>query len=161
METEVNMLELIRQLHFERVVAGQAKAELDAIRTTTDEAFALANRDLIADVKGRQETVNLLDQRVRELAVSTYSADPSIGKAPYPGIGIRETTGYDYDNKEALRWATQRGMCLKLDAPAFNDVCKSDANRPGFVLVTKTLTATIASDLAPVLGGAYCNGNRS
>ena len=49
------------------------------------------------------------------------------------GCGIRIRKKYVYEYLDALDWAIERGLCLKLDTSVFDEACKIDKLRPDFV----------------------------
>ena len=58
------------------------------------------------------------------------------------GIGIRENSKIEYDEKEALKWAIEHKLALKLDATKF----KTYAPDLEFVTVSKVPAVTLPTD---------------
>ena len=87
-----------------------------------------------------------LEDEEAELRDRTLKAYTETGnKAPAPGVGIREVTKYAYDQAEALKWAIEHKMALKLDETKFKNHVKADP--PDFVVVSTEPQATIATEL--------------
>jgi len=152
MATEINMLDLIRQLQAARSVYEVVHQEIAVAHEIWEAEFIKKHEGAKGTLNRAYDEMTALDQQIRQLACAAYSADPSIGKSPYPGIGIQEPTTYGYNDADALNWAIEHRQCLALDKKAFGEVCKSDALRPGFVGAAKSVKATIATDLAKALG---------
>ncbi len=86
------------------------------------------------------------EQLLRELTLQAYAETGD--KHPAKGVDIREITTYSYDEAEALKWAIEHKMALKLDETKFKNHVKADP--PDFVTVTQEPQATIATNLGEV-----------
>ena len=83
------------------------------------------------------------EAKLRELTLQAYAETGN--KAPVPGVGIREMTKLEYDEKVAFDWAKAHKMALKLDTKAFEKIAKADT--PDFVKIITEPQATIATQL--------------
>lgn len=106
------------------------------------EAWFKALLDELYDASAR---VVGAEDKLRDLTLQAF-ADTG-NKAPAVGVGIREVTTYSYDNVEALVWAKEHDLCLKLDDTAFKKQVK--VSPLPFVTATTEPQATIAQDLLP------------
>lgn len=130
-----------------------------AIRKQTNremlDAFTAQHVSDFEAEKQLAQQVSNLESLVKSEAVTAYSADPAIGKKPFPGIGIRvaEKRDVQYNIASALGWAKSHDMCLSLDTKAFETICENESTRPDFVVVVvdEVVSATIATDLSKVL----------
>ncbi len=89
-----------------------------------------------ADVAAEETTL-------RELTLQAYQETGN--KTPVEGVGIREMTRLEYDQKEALKWAMSHQVALSLDRKTFEGLAK--ATPLDFVIITKEPQATIATNL--------------
>lgn len=118
------------------------------------------NKDILAElrhtfeqeyeglIEGAKEEALLLAEAeaiARSLTIAAYHADPEHKKAVLPGcLGIREVKDVVYDPKEALAWAKEHGMALRLDEGAYKKVVLMEgSDAPG--VVKTVITATIAT----------------
>jgi len=83
------------------------------------------------------------EAKLRELTLQAYAETGN--KAPIEGVGIREVTKLEYDEKVAFDWAKAHKMALKLDTKAFEKIAKADT--PDFVKIITEPQATIATQL--------------
>ena len=103
-----------------------------------------ANTILLEDAKLASVKVSEAEVLLRELTLEAYAEDPT-NKHPAKGVDIREVTIYSYNGEEALKWAIEHKMALKLDETKFKSHVKADP--PDFVKVTTEPKATIATNL--------------
>lgn len=104
------------------------------------------NRELLEEVFASAQIVNDAEIKLRELTLEAYAQTGN--KAPMKGVGIREVTELEYDNKNAFDWAVEHKMALKLDTSAFEKIAK--ASPLDFVEVSHPPQATIATQLEEV-----------
>ena len=118
-----------------------ANADLDMARTAAQALYATE-----ADQEQIWRTfVTEADTELRAAILAAYQATGNT--KPAPGVGIRETTTYQYDPAAALAWCLEHRVGLQLDTKAFEALCKHPSTRPDFVQVVKTPTATIGAVL--------------
>ena len=101
------------------------------------------NKVILEEAARQKEELAASEVTLREMAVAIYAETGD--KKVAPGIGIREVTKYAYDEAEALKWAIEHKMALKLDETKFKNHVKADP--PDFVIITEEPTATIATEL--------------
>ncbi len=115
-------------------------------RTASYQKWVDANQVLI-DSEGLAKTIcQEAEGRLRELALDTYASTSD--KAVAPGIGIRVRSILSYDGQDALDWAIEHNLALKLDSSTFEKIAKT-SNLP-FVTITEEPQATIATELVKV-----------
>lgn len=137
------MEELLEQIKV--VIAARELAEKQkAIVASLKAAWEATHQTLIGLAASSQEGAEESEDLLRELTLKAYSADPT-NKKPADGVGIRENTKYDYDPNEALKWAIEHKMALKLDETKFKNHVKADP--PDFVTITTEPMATISANL--------------
>ena len=147
------MLEQIRQLE-------QLRRDYDAQRTSNYEILMKAKEQHVAGFQRESELarqVVALETFIKAEAAAAFNSDPTIGKKPFPGVGIRvsDIQTPRYDIPMALAWAKKHDMCLSLDTKAFEALCEQDSTRPDFVVIERDtrIVATIATDLTKALEG--------
>ncbi len=145
--TEIDLTDLLRDLHTKRQLLETASTE----RKTLEERMRVDHQAVYDTEACLKSDVAALENAVRQAALHLYDADPAHKKQICPGVGIRVGTEYVYDRDEAFAWAKDHGLCLSLDAKAFNDLCKAESTRPEFVGVVENRSATITTDLGKVL----------
>ena len=101
--------------------------------------------DGLAQVRGLREEA---ETQLRTLALAEYARTGN--KQPGPGVAIRITTRLEYEQAAALAWANEHSLALQLDRRAFEAIAKTAP--PPFVTTISEPQATIATDLAAVLG---------
>jgi len=139
------MTELKEQIN--AVVEARAKArEANCLRMAEYNKWAEVNQMLIDNEKSTKCDQDLAEIKLREMAVETYLTTQD--KAVAPGVGIRVMSRLDYDAKEAMGWAMEHKLALKLDSSVFEKIAKT-SNLP-FVTIFEELTATIATELVRV-----------
>lgn len=134
--------ELIAQI---KVVAKarQYSKEMADKRAAMYNAFMGENSDFFANVTTAASVVTEAEGILRELTLKAY-ADTG-NKAPAPGVGIREVTKLEYDEKVAFTYAKEHLLFLQLNKTAFEKFAKDE--EPDFVTIIKEPQATIATDL--------------
>ena len=140
-------------------VADELKGQINIVveaREKAEKAIEVRNQ---AKFKWEEENKAILDEAVdavqkveeaetilRHLTVASYLETGN--KNPAPGIGIREMTTLEYEEKVAFDWALEHKMALKLDTSAFEKIAK--ASPLDFVKVFTEPKATIATALKKV-----------
>ena len=108
-----------------------------------------ANQQLFDDEREAKDLCQGAESKLRGLALETYAETKD--KAVAPGVGIRVMTKLGYDGKEAMAWAMEHKLALKLDTSNFEKIAKT-SNLP-FVIITEEPSATIATELLKVKEG--------
>lgn len=109
--------------------------------------FETRNRDVFNALSVAKEECTKAEQTLRDLTLQAYQETGN--KAPAPGVDVRIITKLIYDAGEALEWAKQHVLALKLDTPVFEKIAK--ASKLDFVEMREEPQATIATDLSKVL----------
>ena len=146
LQVEESLPELVARVHRSRLTTARLQREL----TDSRQKWEAENAELIEHAKQAGVSLADVEGNLRLAIVAEYERTGN--KAPADGCGVRVTSRYDYDEKVALSWATDHGLCLKLDTKAFGEVCKTESMRPNFVTVEEVPTATIATDLSKFVG---------
>ena len=144
-------LEEIRQQEGKVHTLRTRKAQVDDVWKTLQETFH-AEHELF--VQEREVTTKALAEREAQLradALELYRADPTIGKTGIPGVTIRDTKAVGWSPAEALAWAIEHKVALKLDEPAYKKLVLADM-APG--TSTNEFTVAVAQDLTPFVGSA-------
>lgn len=83
-----------------------------------------AFEDSIKELKNRINDLEHQAEQTKELLIIEAKREFEISgkKKLYGGIGIRESTKYNYNNVDALDWAKKSGLCLSLDTKAFEKI---------------------------------------
>ena len=136
------MTDIEKQINL--VVVARDKAKLAAEKKTA--AFIEwrdAHLDLLENEDFTKKVCAEAEGALRLSALDIYAETKD--KQVAPGIVIKEFTKYAYNEAEALKWAIEHNMALKLDETKFKSHVKADP--PDFVVVTTEPQATIATEL--------------
>lgn len=128
------------------VEAREKARELKSQRDTLLEEWNKTNQVLFDTLTQAGAEVAEAEAQLRELAITEYTKTGN--KTVAPGVGIRVMTRLSYDGKEAMDWAMEHKLALKLDSSAFEKIAKT-SNLP-FVTISEEPTATIATELVRV-----------
>ena len=101
---------------------------------------------MLGMVAESKQAVTDAEALLRELTLKAYKETGD--KHPAKGVDIREVTTYSYNEDEALKWAIEHKMALKLDKDKFKNHVKADP--PNFVTVSQEPQATISSNLEEI-----------
>lgn len=145
------LAEMVAQLAVLRRMETAAKAQLEKAET----AFRIENAALYRNAERSKEDRAQLEETVRALAITEHLMTGD--KHPAPGISIRITPKWRYEEREALRWAIQHEPdCLSLRKAAFEAICKT---RPlPFVTVENVSVPALDADLAGAVERARREG---
>jgi len=130
-------------------MAGKKKALYDEFQATHCEFFG--------DVATAATVTSEVEDKLGELTLQVYAQTGN--KAPAPRVGIRVKTVLGYLASEAMDWAMEHRLALKLDSSAFEKIAKT-SSLP-FVTISEEPQATIATQLEEAESGTYKRtGNR-
>ena len=147
-ELEQILVELDGAISQYRLTYTQYQSAKTALETARSAAQAL----YATEAEQVQTWGTLVGDMEAELRAAILAAYQATGNTkPAPGVGIRETTTYQYDPAAALAWCLEHRVGLQLDTKAFEALCKHPSTRPDFVQVVKTPTATIGAALKGVI----------
>ena len=136
------MNELQKQIN--AVVEAREKARgANEARVTAYTKWLEKNQHLFDTEKLAMTACDAAESGLRILAVASYIETGE--KAVAPGVGIRVMSRLNYENKDAIEWALEHKLALKLDTSAFEKIAKT-SNLP-FVDITEVPQATIATEL--------------
>ena len=127
-------------------VVAEARDRLQWAKTTVQDMRDIWERryaDELSEMSSASLQVAEAEALLRELTLQAYAETGN--KAPAVGVGVREVTTYFYDPTEALTWAKEHSLCLKLDVEAFKKQVK--VSPLPFVTATTEPQATIATEL--------------
>ena len=126
------------------VVDARALAwEASTRRKEVLQKFLDDHKQLYINETDAKDTCQEAEVLLREMALQVYAITGETTVAP--GIGIRVRTCLNYEAKEAMDWALEHKLALKLDVSNFEKIAKT-SNLP-FVTVTEEPTVTIAQEL--------------
>ncbi len=137
---------MIEQLQKQIKVVAEARneaAKLNEVKRLAYVTFEQYNKPLLDSATDANKLALGAEAVLRELTLKAYAETGD--KAPAVGVGIREVTKYSYNSEEALKWAIEHKMALKLDETKFKNHVKADP--PDFVKITTEPKATIATNL--------------
>lgn len=126
----------------------EEKEKLREMLAKKKEMFELENKPLLESITNLSQVLVDTENAVRRVALEEY-AETKEKKLEF-GIGIRVTTKLNYIEEEALKWAKEYNMALKLDKKGFESIAKvqiSSKNPLEFVTVEEKPIATISSEL--------------
>ena len=132
------------------VVEAREKSRLlSDKRKSMYDAFTSQHSDFFSEVATAASEVGEAEAILRGLALETYVQTGE--KTVAPGIGIRMMTRLAYENKDAMDWALEHKLALKLDSSAFEKMVKANPlSFEFFVAISEEPTATIATELQKV-----------
>ena len=135
---------------------SELEEQIKVVARVRAEALGIAERKVVQYQKwvdGNQILIDLdiaakatclaEEALLRDLTLIAYTETGN--KAPAKGVGIREVTKLEYDQKVAYDWAVKHQMALKLDVTGFEKIAK--VSPPEFVTVSTEPQATIAKEL--------------
>ncbi len=105
------------------------------------------NKVILEEAAKQKEELASSEATLRELALVAFRVTGE--KQVAPGIGIRVRQVLDYEPKEAMAWAVDHKLALKLDVSNFEKIAKT--SKLLFVKITEEPTATIATELQEVI----------
>ena len=104
------------------------------------EEFETRNMALISSYDMAKDALAEVEGKIRVYALDHFDGE---NKKIGFGVGIQIKKELTYDKMEALAWAREHGMCLKLDEAAFKKI--ANAQPLVFVDYGEKATATIPS----------------
>ena len=125
------------------VVARGVERETNCQRVAAYNVWVEANQHILDLESDAKSACQEAEAQLRAMALSIFAETQD--KKVAPGIGIRVKTVLDYDGKDAMDWALDHKLALKLDGTAFERIAKTSAL--SFVAITEEPTATIATEL--------------
>ncbi len=136
------MSELEAQIRVVAVARQQMVVAKEAVNISYTN-WQKVNEGFIEKATKSAEIVKAHEEILRELTLKAYAKTGD--KHPAKGVGIREVTKLDYDDKVALAYAKEHLLFLQLNKTAFEKFAKDE--KPDFVTIIPTPQATIATNL--------------
>jgi len=140
------MLDEIREQINAVVEAREKLQKTKELRILAYQKWADDNQSFFDIESIAKNTCEEAEAKLRGLALLAYARTGE--KSVAPGIGIRVKTVLGYLASDALDWAIEHKLALKLDSSTFEKIAKT-SNLP-FVSITEEPTATIATELVKV-----------
>lgn len=136
---------LVQQLADARVRAAKATQALQ----DAERAWRLGvGFTLLQGAQAAQERARRLEQEVRLAAVGSYV--PGGAKKVHANVSIAMAKQVTFDHDRVFSWALKRGVCLRLDQDAFEDLARAnvphDENGP-LAVVHEVPVARISSKI--------------
>lgn len=100
-----------------------------------------ANAELVQEHADAVTSASTAETALRQGIVEAFRETGS--KQLGGGLSVRVNKRLVYDDKRALAWAKEHGLCLALDKKAFEKIAAVD--QPDFVAVEESPVAVIAS----------------
>jgi hypothetical protein len=123
------------------------KAKLEAVKQST------GYKELAEYVESELPILTKLESEIKKGALDTFAAKGN--KKPWDGVGIREMTKIEYDERLAVAYCQGNyAELLTVSKKPFEKLClglESAGVLPKFVIVRKEPSAYIASDLSVYL----------
>lgn len=144
-ETKEGILrEQVQEVYIQR----KEFATLEAIIKESNEQWKRNNRQLLDNYREAEIRKTKAEQDLRDSAITFYRETKN--KAPVPGVEVKIYQVLSYDPKQALNWAMEKKMALKLNKKLFEHLAITVEDIP-FVEIKEEPRATIATDLGKAL----------
>ena len=147
------MIDLIKQVIHLRLNLAIAKAEKERLMLL----WTSEHGNLLEGIALFSQQLTEAEATLRAAAIEAYKATGN--KTPGPGLAIKIMTRLEYELKDALTWAIEHKMALKLDSSAFEKIAKTTTLE--FVRVDEEPMATIATDLDKALANPAPAGGKA
>ena len=125
------------------------RANISELKDRYDKDFAdfqAKNKDLIDTRAHLSENAADLESEIRESAIDGYDNDGK--KEREFGIGIRVYKTIEYKEADALTWAKEHKVCLKLDKSKFEKMAKVEDF--DFVIIDERPQATLPKEFKDI-----------
>ena len=110
-------------------------------------AWDIANQNMLQELAQAQADLELEETELRDAAVIAFKGTGE--RKPAPGVEVKVFDVFDYLPGDALKWAKEHGLALKLDVGVFEAIAKAQVIP--FVTKRTEPRAQIARDLEKVL----------
>ena len=128
----------------------QARQQLKVALEKRHESYSAweeANMVILDNESNARTVCQGLEAELREATIADYALTGN--KSPEVGLGIRVKTCLAYEGKDAMEWAVEHKLALRLDTSSFEKIAKTN-NLP-FVTITEEPSATIATELQVII----------
>jgi hypothetical protein len=136
--------QIVKVRGYRALVSDQKEAINERMMKWQDE-----NEALLASFDADKKELVEAENKLRELTLSAYQADPS-NKKPAPGVGIRIVKIVKFDPKIALEWAMDKEACIMLDVKAFEKAAIAGIFPYIPATISEEAQATIAKELEAI-----------
>lgn len=138
-----------------RAERADAAADIAADRAEFDEEHA----PQLERLRVLSEALAIAEEGARQERLIIYEAEgPEASKAAMCGLSIRLVNRMEYDAGDALTWAKEKGLALRLDGATFERIVRAEPSVAPFVTIKEEATATIATDMAGLLDDDASDG---
>jgi len=124
-------------------LARQRAQQAATVKTDARVEWEDQNKDLLEWAIQTAQAVTDAESKLRELTLKAYVETGS--KAPAPGVSVKIFQTLEYAEAQALTWALDHRMAVKLDAKAFGRI--AEASPIDFVTKKEEPRAQIATNL--------------
>lgn len=125
--------------------ARQAATEASNIQRNALDKWQMENSSLIMKNAETKAVVEVEEAKLRELTLAFYAETGN--KKPLPEVGVRVGKRLEYRADQALDWAIDHELALKLDVSTFEGLVKSTPGSFPFVTIEDVPNATIATNI--------------
>lgn len=119
-----------------------------SVRESSYQKWVEANEGLLNNESLAKLGRDTAEAKLREMTLQAYAETGN--KTPEIGLGIRIMTRLAYENPDAMFWALEHKLALKLDTSAFEKMVKANPLSFNFVTISEEPQATIATDLQEI-----------
>ena len=112
------------------------------------DAFNAEHAERWEEMRVRADLLAFREAAVRTEALRLFTTIPNASKTFLPGVTIRDTKVYGWSPEEAMAWALEHKVALKLDEAAYKKLVAANM-APG--TVTNDFTVAIATNLEPFI----------
>jgi len=137
------MQKKVNKLHELRGKLAVVKGRLDDSRA----GWEMENAELLNGKEEIEREIEKVDEELRKERVELWDGQD---KGKHYGLGIQERVDLEYKEEDALAWAIDHELFLRLNKGPFEKYAKEGGLE--FVMIKKRVIATIAKDLTPYLG---------
>lgn len=129
----------------------QKQAEIKTLRDNLYEEFEKDHIGIFEALADNTLKLSQAEDALRAEALGEYNTTGN--KAPGPGITVKIFDKLEYPEREALDWAVEHKIALRLDSKIFNQIMKELNFKPEFLTIIHEPQAQIATDLNKALEG--------
>ena len=137
---------MIEQLKEQIKVVARASDIAQRAKVVVNDARASWEEEHISWFDTARDTASAVSEAENTLHELTLQAYAETGdKAPAAGVSVKIFQVLSYDQGEAMKWASEHRVALKLDTSTFEKIAKVDT--PGFVTISEEPRAQISRNL--------------
>jgi len=148
----MEMTKDMEKAYNELALARVCREALKKRKEQLEEELRLANSEIYGELERETDRVATLEEILRSLALDQFKATGT--KAWQGGVEVKEFVVLDYQEPDALAWAKEHRVALKLDRPAFDRIAKASPEEFPFVKISKEPRAQIPQKMVVKEGEA-------